>query len=68
MAMKLEAADVAMDVTTDAVQLLGGSGDVSDYPVERMMWDAKITQGFCWRCCRPGQSEICEARTRCSAW
>jgi len=35
---------VAMSVTTDAVQLLGGYGYVSDYPVERMMRDAKITQ------------------------
>jgi alkylation response protein AidB-like acyl-CoA dehydrogenase len=33
-----------MDITTDAVQLLGGYGYVSDYPVERMMRDAKITQ------------------------
>ena len=58
MAMKLEAArqltyaaaakcfasDVAMEVTTDAVQLLGGYGYTRDYPVERMMRDAKITQ------------------------
>ena len=34
----------AMAVTTDAVQILGGSGYVADYPVERMMRDAKITQ------------------------
>ena len=33
-----------MEVTTDAVQLLGGYGYVKDYPVERMMRDAKITQ------------------------
>ena len=33
-----------MSVTTDAVQLLGGYGYVNDYPVERMMRDAKITQ------------------------
>ncbi len=33
-----------MDVTTDAVQLFGGYGYVKDYPVERMMRDAKITQ------------------------
>jgi len=33
-----------MSVTTDAVQLLGGYGYVKDYPVERMMRDAKITQ------------------------
>jgi alkylation response protein AidB-like acyl-CoA dehydrogenase len=33
-----------MKVTTDAVQLLGGYGYVKDYPVERMMRDAKITQ------------------------
>ena len=33
-----------MKVTTDAVQVLGGYGYVSDYPVERMMRDAKLTQ------------------------
>jgi alkylation response protein AidB-like acyl-CoA dehydrogenase len=33
-----------MQVTTDAVQLLGGYGYTSDFPVERMMRDAKITQ------------------------
>jgi acyl-CoA dehydrogenase len=33
-----------MSITTDAVQLLGGYGYVRDYPVERMMQDAKITQ------------------------
>jgi len=33
-----------MQVTTDAVRLLGGCGYVNDYPVERMMRDAKITQ------------------------
>ncbi len=38
------ASDTAMAVTTDAVQLLGGYGYVRDYPVERMMRDAKITQ------------------------
>jgi alkylation response protein AidB-like acyl-CoA dehydrogenase len=43
-ASKCFASDVAMEVTTDAVQLLGGYGYVSDYPVERMMRDAKITQ------------------------
>ncbi len=43
-AAKCFAADVAMTVTTDAVQLLGGAGYVSDHPVERMMRDAKITQ------------------------
>ncbi len=43
-ACKCLASDAAMDVTTDAVQLLGGYGYVSDYPVERMMRDAKITQ------------------------
>jgi alkylation response protein AidB-like acyl-CoA dehydrogenase len=41
---KLFAADTAMAVTTDAVQLLGGYGYVKEYPVERMMRDAKITQ------------------------
>ncbi len=43
-AAKCFASDVAMEVTTDAVQLLGGYGYVQDYPVERMMRDAKITQ------------------------
>jgi alkylation response protein AidB-like acyl-CoA dehydrogenase len=43
-ACKCLASDVAMEVTTDAVQLLGGYGYVKDYPVERMMRDAKITQ------------------------
>jgi alkylation response protein AidB-like acyl-CoA dehydrogenase len=43
-ACKCFASDVAMEVTTDAVQLLGGYGYVTDYPVERMMRDAKITQ------------------------
>jgi acyl-CoA dehydrogenase len=41
---KLFAADTAMAVTTDAVQVLGGYGYVTEYPVERMMRDAKITQ------------------------
>jgi alkylation response protein AidB-like acyl-CoA dehydrogenase len=41
---KLFASDTAMRVTTDAVQLLGGAGYTSDFPVERMMRDAKITQ------------------------
>ena len=43
-ACKCFASDVAMEVTTDAVQLLGGYGYTHDYPVERMMRDAKITQ------------------------
>ena len=43
-AAKCLASDVAMQVTTDAVQLLGGAGYTSDFPVERMMRDAKITQ------------------------
>jgi len=43
-ASKCFATDVAMKVTTDAVQVLGGYGYVSDYPVERMMRDAKLTQ------------------------
>jgi len=41
---KLKAGDVAMKVTTDAVQLHGGYGYTKDYPVERFMRDAKITQ------------------------
>ena len=43
-AAKCFASDVAMEVTTDAVQLLGGYGYTKDFPVERMMRDAKITQ------------------------
>lgn len=43
-ASKCYASDVAMEITTDAVQLLGGYGFTRDYPVERMMRDAKITQ------------------------
>ena len=41
---KLYAAEVAMDVTTKAVQLFGGYGYTKEYPVERMMRDAKITE------------------------
>ena len=41
---KLYCTDTAMDVTIEAVQILGGYGYVSEYPVERMMRDAKITQ------------------------
>ena len=41
---KLKAGDTAMRVTTDAVQVLGGFGYSTEYPVERMMRDAKITQ------------------------
>jgi len=41
---KLFATDVAMQVTTDAVQVLGGAGYTTDFPVERMMRDAKVTQ------------------------
>jgi alkylation response protein AidB-like acyl-CoA dehydrogenase len=41
---KLFAADTAMSVTTDAVQLFGGAGYTTDFPVERMMRDAKVTQ------------------------
>ncbi len=43
-ASKTFASDTAMQVTTDAVQVLGGYGYTRDYPVERMMRDAKITQ------------------------
>ncbi|WP_225846758.1 acyl-CoA dehydrogenase family protein [Streptomyces sp. HPF1205] len=43
-AAKCFASDVAMEITTDAVQLLGGYGYTRDYPLERMMRDAKITQ------------------------
>ncbi len=41
---KVFASDVAMRVTTDAVQVMGGSGYMKEYPVEKMMRDAKITQ------------------------
>jgi acyl-CoA dehydrogenase len=41
---KLVAGDTAMRVTTDAVQVLGGYGYIDEFPVERMMRDAKITQ------------------------
>ena len=41
---KLFASDTAMEVTVEAVQVLGGYGYVNEYPVERMMRDAKITQ------------------------
>jgi alkylation response protein AidB-like acyl-CoA dehydrogenase len=43
-AAKVFASDTAMSVTTDAVQLFGGAGYTQDFPVERMMRDAKITQ------------------------
>jgi alkylation response protein AidB-like acyl-CoA dehydrogenase len=43
-ASKCFASDVAMEVTTDAVQLFGGAGYTEDFPVERFMRDAKITQ------------------------
>jgi alkylation response protein AidB-like acyl-CoA dehydrogenase len=43
-AAKCFASDTAMKVTTDAVQLLGGYGYIKEYPVERMLRDAKITQ------------------------
>jgi alkylation response protein AidB-like acyl-CoA dehydrogenase len=41
---KLFCSDTAMAVTTDAVQILGGYGFIKEFPVERMMRDAKITQ------------------------
>jgi alkylation response protein AidB-like acyl-CoA dehydrogenase len=41
---KLLCTDVAMEVTTNAVQVLGGYGYMQEYPLERMMRDAKITQ------------------------
>ncbi len=41
---KCFASDAAMRITTDAVQVLGGYGYIREYPVERMMRDAKITQ------------------------
>jgi alkylation response protein AidB-like acyl-CoA dehydrogenase len=45
-ACKTMASDTAMSVTTDAVQLLGGSGYTRDYPLKRMMRYAKITQVY----------------------
>ena len=45
-AAKCFASDVAMKITTDAVQLLGGAGYTRDFPLERMMRDAKITQNY----------------------
>ena len=41
---KLKCGDVAMEVTIEAVQILGGYGYIKEYPVERFMRDAKITQ------------------------
>ncbi len=41
---KVFASDMAMKVTTDAVQIFGGVGYMRDYPIEKMMRDAKITQ------------------------
>ena len=41
---KLFASDVAMKVTTDALQIFGGYGYMRDYPIEKYMRDAKITQ------------------------
>lgn len=41
---KLYASDAAMSVTTDAVQIFGGYGYSREYPVERLMRNAKITQ------------------------
>jgi alkylation response protein AidB-like acyl-CoA dehydrogenase len=52
-ASKTFASDVAMQVTTDAVQLFGGAGYTRDFPVERMMRDAKITQIY------EGTNQIC---------
>ena len=44
--VKCFASDTAMKVTTDAVQVLGGSGYTRDFPVERYMREAKVTQIF----------------------
>ena len=41
---KTFASDIAMEVTTEAVQVLGGFGYMREYPMEKMMRDAKITQ------------------------
>ncbi|AWT25789.1 putative acyl-CoA dehydrogenase fadE25 [Corynebacterium provencense] len=50
---KAFASDIAMEVTLDAIQLLGGYGYTRDFPVERMMRDAKITQIY------EGTNQIC---------
>ena len=42
--LKMRASDLAMRMTTDVVQLLGGYGYCKDYRVERLMRDAKVTQ------------------------
>ena len=55
---KLIASDNAMKVTVEAVQVLGGYGYVKEYPVERMMRDAKITQIY------EGTNEVQRARDR----
>lgn len=52
-AAKTLASDVAMEVTTNAVQLFGGYGFTRDFPVERMMRDAKITQIY------EGTNQVC---------
>ena len=52
-AAKCFASDVAMEVTTNAVQLFGGAGYTRDFPVERMMRDAKITQIY------EGTNQVC---------
>ena len=49
---KLFAAETAMDVTTKALQIFGGYGYIREYPMERMMRDAKITEIY------EGTSEI----------
>jgi alkylation response protein AidB-like acyl-CoA dehydrogenase len=41
---KMFASDIAMEVTNDAIQILGGYGYITEYPAERMLRDAKITQ------------------------
>ena len=51
--IKWFASDTAMQVTTDAVQIFGGYGYVKEYPVERMMRDAKVTQIY------EGTNQIC---------
>ena len=51
--VKWSASDTAMQVTTDAVQIFGGYGYVKEYPVERMMRDAKVTQIY------EGTNQVC---------
>jgi alkylation response protein AidB-like acyl-CoA dehydrogenase len=56
---KMYASDIAMDVTNDAIQILGGYGYMKEYPAERMMRDAKITQIYEGLCEDREAADIC---------